>query len=164
VNALYRPNSLKSEAAHRTRVDPTLNVQVMATDRANEDRPELEEAALLSAASDPRLPGLCRLPAALPAYPTDEAKPRAIRASAGTVKEVQVLTMALRASVLRRAVSLAGPLVGYPAAAPSFSAMRLRGIVSLRSACKDRNTPFGNTPRRRQGVWSVTAATPTTAA
>jgi hypothetical protein len=36
---------------------------------------------------------------------------------------------ALRAGVLRRAVSLGRPLVGYSAAAPSISAMRLRGMA-----------------------------------
>jgi hypothetical protein len=72
--------------------------------------------------------------------------------------------MVLRAGVLRRAVSLARHLVGFPAAAPSFSAMRLRGIACLRCARKDPDTPFGNKPGRRQGVWSVVAATPATAA
>jgi hypothetical protein len=116
---------LESELACN-REGPALKGEQLTTVQEDEDRSELEEASFLSTATDPCLPGLRWLPPAIPTAAAYETKPRAIGARQERVQERSILTMALRAGVLRRAFRLAPPLANYSAAASACTASHLR--------------------------------------
>jgi hypothetical protein len=73
---------------------------------------------------------------------------------AGTANHALVLsTMALRAGVLRRAVSLAAPLVGYAAVASASTAMLLHRTACSRRAVSTNHALSGSNIRQRRCAW-----------
>ncbi len=75
------------------------------------------------------------------------------RCPGGAKHVVTSFTRALRAGVLRRAISLARPLAGYTAAASAGTAMRLLCTSSSRCAFNTRPSLVGSNCGHRRGFW-----------
>ena len=75
------------------------------------------------------------------------------RCSGGAEHVVTSFTRALRAGVLRRAISLARPFAGCTAAASAGTAMRLLCTSSSRCAFNTKPSLVGSNYRHRRGFW-----------